>query len=83
MLEQQAVDGNFFNEISFSIKADISLGAYVNKQNYCIWGPENPQVIEKGPLHLENVTVWCALWFKGVIGSYFFENDNVTAVTVN
>ena len=44
---------------------------------------ENPQVIEERPLHSEKVTVWCALWAEGVIGPYFFENDDGTIVTVN
>ena len=29
------------------------------------------------------MTVWCALWSKGVIGPYCFENDDGPTVTVN
>ena len=78
VLEQQAVDGNFSNKIFFSDEAHFTLGGYVNKQNCRIWGSENPQVIEERPLHPEKITVWCALWSKGVIGPYFFENGNGT-----
>ena len=28
-------------------------------------------------------TVWRALWSEGVVGPYFFENDNGTTVSVN
>jgi hypothetical protein len=83
VLEQQAVDGDFSNKIFFSDEAHFSLCGYVNKQNCRIWGSENPQVIEERPLHPEKVTVWCALWSEGVIGPYFFENDDGTTVTVN
>ena len=67
----------------FSDEAHFSLGGYLNKQNCRIWDSENPQVIEERPLHPGNVTVWCALWSEGVIGPYFFENDEATTVTVN
>ena len=36
----------------------------------------NPQVIEERPLHPEKVIVWCAVWSEGVIGPYFFKDDD-------
>ena len=47
------------------------------------WGSGNPQVNEERALHSEKVAVWCVLRFKGVIGPYFFENDNGTTGTIN
>ena len=44
-LEQQAVDGKFTNKIFFDDEAYFTFGGYVNKQNFRIWGSENPQVI--------------------------------------
>ncbi|GFU61085.1 uncharacterized protein TNCV_4437131 [Trichonephila clavipes] len=35
------------------------------------------------PLHPEKLTVWCALWAGGIIGPYFFKNDEGQNVTVN
>ncbi|GFT20015.1 hypothetical protein TNCV_4994181 [Trichonephila clavipes] len=35
------------------------------------------------PLHPEKLTVWCALWAGGIIGSYFFKYDEGHNVTVN
>ncbi|GFW94747.1 uncharacterized protein TNCV_4247871 [Trichonephila clavipes] len=35
------------------------------------------------PLHPEKLTVWCALWAGGIIGPYFFKNDEGHNVTVN
>ena len=29
------------------------------------------------------VTVWCGFWYSGIIGPFFFENDQGAAVTVN
>ncbi|GFW41291.1 putative DD41D transposase [Trichonephila clavipes] len=43
----------------------------------------NPQVYVETPLHPEKLTVWCALWTGGIIGPYFFKNDEGHNVTVN
>ncbi|GFX92279.1 hypothetical protein TNCV_1112061 [Trichonephila clavipes] len=38
--------------------------------------------MSKHRLHPEKLTVWCALWAGGIIGPYFFENDEGHNVTV-
>ncbi|GFU44409.1 uncharacterized protein TNCV_1505461 [Trichonephila clavipes] len=43
----------------------------------------NPQVYVETALHPEKLTVWCALWAGGIIGPYFFKNDEGHNVTVN
>ncbi|GFV59546.1 hypothetical protein TNCV_1270661 [Trichonephila clavipes] len=43
----------------------------------------NPQVYVETPLHPEKLSVWCALWAGGIIGPYFFKNDEGHNVTVN
>jgi len=35
------------------------------------------------PMHPQRVTVWCGFWFGGIIGPFFFENEQGAAVTVN
>ncbi|GFU43644.1 putative DD41D transposase [Trichonephila clavipes] len=40
-----------------------------------IWSEANPQVYVETPLHPEKLTVWCTLWTGGIIGPYFFKND--------
>ncbi|GFW57960.1 DDE_3 domain-containing protein [Trichonephila clavipes] len=67
----------------FSDEAHFWLNGYVNKQNCCIWSEANPQVYVETPLHPEKLSVWCALWAGGIIGSYFFKNDEGYNVTVN
>ncbi|GFS65182.1 hypothetical protein TNCV_2371 [Trichonephila clavipes] len=55
--------------------AHFWLIGYVNKQNCRIWSEANPQVYVETPLHPEKLTVWCALWAGGIIGQYFFKNN--------
>ncbi|GFT74384.1 uncharacterized protein TNCV_539301 [Trichonephila clavipes] len=43
----------------------------------------NPQVYVETPLHPKKRTVWCDLWAGGIIGPYFFKNDEGHNVTVN
>ncbi|GFV47107.1 DUF4817 domain-containing protein [Trichonephila clavipes] len=64
-------------------EAHFRLNGCVNKQNWRIWSEANPQVYVETPLHPEKLTVWCALWAGGIIGPYFFKNDEGHNVTVN
>ncbi|GFY33492.1 DUF4817 domain-containing protein [Trichonephila clavipes] len=78
-----AVVPDFHKRILFSDEAHFWLNGYVNKQNCRIWNEANPQVYVETPLHPEKLTVWCALWAGGIIGPYFFKNDEGHNVTVN
>ncbi|GFX61798.1 DDE_3 domain-containing protein [Trichonephila clavipes] len=64
-------------------EAHFWLNGYVNKQNCRIWSEANLQAYVETPLHPETLTVWCALWAGGIIGWYFFKNDEGHNVTVN
>ncbi|GFU77401.1 retrovirus-related Pol polyprotein from transposon 297 [Trichonephila clavipes] len=81
---------DFHKRILFSDEAHFWLNGYVNKQNCRIWSEANPQVYVETPLHAEKLTVWCADCladcfhaFGGIIGPYFFKNDEGHNVTVN
>ncbi|GFV80444.1 DUF4817 domain-containing protein [Trichonephila clavipes] len=76
---------NSFNFRSCLIDDEVHfwLNGYVNKQNCRIWSEANPQVFVETPLHREKLTVWCALQAGGIIGTYFFKNDEGHNVTVN
>ncbi|GFY04273.1 DUF4817 domain-containing protein [Trichonephila clavipes] len=78
-----AVVPDFHKRILFSDEAHFWLNGYVNKQNCRIWSEANLQVYVETPLHPEKLTVWCALWGGGIIGPYFFKNDEGHNVTVN
>ncbi|GFU96648.1 uncharacterized protein TNCV_4777321 [Trichonephila clavipes] len=69
--------------ISYHDEAHFWLNGYVNKQSCRIWSEVNPQVYVETPLHPEKLTVWCALWAGGIIGPYFFKNDEGHNITVN
>ena len=43
----------------------------------------NPNVLLETPLHLQKVTIWCGFHAGGVIGPYFFVDENDRHVTVN
>ncbi|GFS58686.1 DUF4817 domain-containing protein [Trichonephila clavipes] len=66
-----------------SDEAHFWLNGYVNKQNCRIWSEANLQVYVETPLHPEKLTVWCTLCAGGIIGPYFFKNDEGHNVTVN
>ena len=70
-------------KIIFSDEAHFDLGGYVNKQNYRIWGTENLQAYIEKLTHPKRVTVWCEFRSRDIIGSFFFENEQGEAVTVN
>ena len=70
-------------KIIFSNEAYFDLGGYVNKQNCRIWGTENPHGYIRNPTHPERVTVWCGFWSRGMIGPFFFDNEQGEAVTVS
>ncbi|GFY01164.1 uncharacterized protein TNCV_5076311 [Trichonephila clavipes] len=78
-----AVVPDFHKRILFSDEAHFWWNGYVNKQNCRIWSEANSQVYVETPLHPEKLTVWCALWAGGIIGRYFFKNDEGHNVTVN
>ena len=70
-------------KIIFSDEAHSDIGGYVNNQNYRTWGTENPHEYIEKPKYPKRVTVWCGFWSRGVIGSFFFENEQEEAVTFN
>lgn len=82
-LEQEASDSDFQSKIFFSDEANFYLDGFVNKQNCRIWGSERPRPNEEQPTSRARVTVWCAIWAKGIIGPYFFENKQGDPVAVN
>ena len=68
--------------VFFSDEAHFHLCESVNKQNMRYWADTNPRELHQRPLHSPKVTVWCAISSAGIIGPWFFE-ENEVAVTVN
>ncbi|GFX59045.1 retrovirus-related Pol polyprotein from transposon 17.6 [Trichonephila clavipes] len=78
-----AIVPDFHKRNLFSDEAHFWLNGYVYKENCRIWRVANPQVYVETPLNPEKLTAWCALWAGGIIGPYFFKNDEGHNVTVN
>ena len=76
-------DADFGKKIIFSDQAYFDLGEYANKQNCLIWGTENPRAYNEKTANPKGVTVWCGFWSRGIIGPFFFENNQGEAVTIN
>ena len=70
-------------KIIFSDEAQFDLGGYVNKHNCRICGTEKPLAYIEKPTQPKWVTVWCGFWSRGIIGPFFFENEQGEAVTAN
>ena len=62
-------------KIIFSDEAYFDLGGYVNKQNFRIWGTENPHAHIEKPTHPKRITVWNGFSSRGIIGLFFFANE--------
>jgi hypothetical protein len=58
------------------------LSSYVYKHNFRYWSDKDPMWIYEKPFHSQKITVWCAVSTFGVIGPFFFEENN-QAVTVD
>lgn len=71
------------NNLLMSDEAHFYLSGSVNKQNMRYWSPVNPMELHEKALHSPKVTVWCGVGAFGIVGPYFFENNNGQTVTVN
>jgi len=65
---------NFIRHI-FTDEAWFHLSGYVNSQNTRIWAAENPHTVHEGPLHSQNIGVWCDVSRRRIIGPIFLTNS--------
>ena len=76
-------NGNNHNHLIMTDEANFHLCGYVNTQNCRYWTPADPRELHETPLHSVKVNVWCGIALFGVIGPYFFEDEQGRAVTTN
>ena len=69
-------------KINFSNEPFFDLDGYVNKQNCPIWGTETSHAYIEKPTHPKRFSVWCRFWSRGIIGPFYFENEQAEAVSV-
>lgn len=75
-------DETFLSHLMMSDEAHFYLDGMVSKQNCRIWAEENPMEVHEQGLHGLYVTVWCGITMRGIVGPYFFENEEGDRVTV-
>jgi hypothetical protein len=72
------------NNLLMSDEAHFHLTGAINRQNFRYWSMENLRELHQRPLHISKVTVWCAVSSFGIIGPYFFQDDdNGQAFTIS
>ena len=71
----------FYRKMMFSDEAHLWLNG--NKQNCRFWNEDQPEELQKLPMHPEKFTVWCGLWAGGIMGRYFFKDAANRNATVN
>lgn len=83
IIEHQKVNIDYVGQTIFSDENNFHFNGFFNRHNCHIWGLQNSIMFveEKKPPKL--LTVWCALWFGGIIGTFFFRNEIAYAFTVN
>ena len=59
-----------------SDEAYFYLDRHVNKQNCRIWASRNIQALHERPLHGSHVTVWYGVTIHGIIGPFFFKDED-------
>jgi hypothetical protein len=67
---------NILNSLLMSDEAHFHMSGYVNKQNCRFWAANNPRELHQCPLH-------STVYFGGIIGPYFFEDEEGRILTVN
>jgi hypothetical protein len=70
------------NNLLMSGEADFHLHGIVNKQNFQYWSDAKSPQTSPRSLYDPKFNVWSAVWSRGVIGPYFFEDEDGKAITV-
>ena len=79
----EANNPGVFSLIFFSDQAHFHLSEHANKQNMRFWAPNQAHELIQQPLSQEKATVWCAVGKGGIVGPFFFENNDGNPLTVN
>ena len=69
--------------IFFSDETHFHFIGHVNKQDMRYWEPNQPYEHILPPLSKKKVTVWCAIGKGGIVGPFFFEDNDGNPGTVN
>ena len=75
-------DDSAINTVLMTDEAHFHLSGYVNRQDYRYWARENPQELISVLSTVKDLTVCCGIALFGVLGPYFFEDNEGAAVIV-
>ena len=77
-------NSNWIKNVWFSDEAHFYLECGMNSQNRRIWATTKPDLVNQRPLHSAKCTAWCAISATGIIGPYWFEDEETSnTVTVS
>lgn len=82
VLELLNEDPQMLNNIIFSDEAHFSLHSHTNTWNSRYWDLDNPNFFIEMPLHSPRVSCWAGMWSRGIIGPFFFEDEQGDTVTI-
>jgi len=74
---------DFLGNVWFSDEAHFLLSGHLNCKNNIFWGSTPPQHCLQRPLHSVKCTAWVAISKHGIIGPFWFEDDDERSVTIN
>ena len=81
-LRQVREEEDFLRSVWFSDEAHFYLSGTVNSRNYVHWASERPDEGIERNLHVTKATAWVALSAQGVIGPFWFCNEDGATETV-
>jgi len=64
-------------------EAHFLLSGHMNSKNHILWGSTPPEHSLQRPLHSVKCTAWVAISKHGIIGPFWFEDNNKRSVTIN
>ena len=71
------------SSIAIQRTAHFLLSSRVNSKNNIFWGSTPAEHCLQRPLHSVKCTAWVAISKHGIIGPFWFEDDNERSVTIN
>ena len=82
--QEMSKNSNWISNVWFSDEAHFYLECGMNSQNSRIWATTKPDSVNQRPLHSAKCTAWCAMSASGIIGPFWFEDEESgNTVTVN
>ena len=81
-LRQVREEEDFLRSVWFSDEAHFYFSGTENSRNYVHWATERPDEVIERNLHVTKATAWLALSAQGVIGPFWFCNEDGATETV-